>query len=771
MAIPYNPDWFGAAIPSGKRGSGMAKIKGTNGDDTLVGTADNDFINSLLGIDSVDGGAGYDVLTIDYGAVEGSVFPGNVKVNDDGTLSGGLSSGVFGAPNATGFENVERLVYTGSQDVDYITVDLGTLAFSAKRLAMDGGAGDDVLVLDAAQNASGLSFTAAENGLIGTNAGNFANWETFDIFLGAAKPNTVTTFAGDDRVTTRGIRDTIDLGAGEDTWSGAYGTRADSLKLIYSDANGARLSAGGKAIATVKNLEILDVDFGTGSNVASLLDGRGFLFAYEGSDDTLDYRTTARALTVTVAPHLYGGLTGTITEQVNPTPLNIGGFEYGTVKGGVGANSFTFDGSERRVEAYDTAWTFLGGRSAGDTLTLNLQAQIESIVGAGEDGVRTLTENDTSGTYLRWSSIESLTVRFGTGPNRIESGVAQNVVVYGGADLDTVDFENASAGATIDLGSTAGQGNVGGTFTLFSVEGFIGSQFNDILIDSAASNTVRGGGGDDRVYSSAASTAGEDVYSGETGTDLISYALATSAVTVSLGLMTLQQTGGGGADLLIGFEDLFGSKFADTLTGDDGANAIGGFEGDDRIEGLGGDDALDGGAGVNTVAYANASAGVTVSLATGTATGGAGSDTLVNFANVVGSAFADTLKGDANANVLTGGRGADTLTGGGGADTFVFGSKLDSPNSGYDSITDFTRTAGDRIDLRGIDAIEATPRFNDAFSYIGANAFSGAAGELRVVAARGGGWFVYGDTNGDKVADLTIHVDGAQPPLPADILL
>ena len=96
---------------------------------------------------------------------------------------------------------------------------------------------------------------------------------------------------------------------------------------------------------------------------------------------------------------------------------------------------------------------------------------------------------------------------------------------------------------------------------------------------------------------------------------------------------------------------------------------------------------------------------------------------------------------------------------------------LDSPNSGYDSITDFTRTAGDRIDLRGIDAIEATPRFNDAFSYIGANAFSGAAGELRVVAARGGGWFVYGDTNGDKVADLTIHVDGAQPPLSGDILL
>lgn len=749
----------------------MAKIKGTNGDDTLVGTSGDDIINSLLGIDSVDGGAGYDVLTIDYGAVAGSVFPGSVKVNGDGTLSGGISSGMFGAPNATAFENVERLVYTGSQDLDSITVDLGMLAFAAKRLAMDGGLGADTLVLDASQNAGGLSLLVAEDGLIDSNVGAFANWEAFDISLGSATPNTVTTGAGDDRVTTRGIRDTIDLGAGVDTWTGAYGNWTDDIRLTYSDANGARGAIGNKAFVTVKNLELLDFGFGTGSNVANLVDGAGFLFGYNSGDDTLNYRTTARAITATLAPHVYGGLTGTVSEQVNPSPLGIGGFERGTIRGGVGANSFTFDGSALRVDAYRTGWTFVGGRSAGDTLTLNLQAQIESIVGVDSDGQRTLTENDTSGTYLRWSGIETLVVRFGTGPNVIAAGVAQNVTVYGGGDLDTVDFQNASAGATIDLGSTAAQGNGDGVFTLFDVEGFRGSQHGDILIDSAASNVVHGGAGDDRVYSSAGSTAGEDIFNGESGTDLISYALATSAVTVSLAVTTLQTTGGGGADLLNGFENLFGSKFADALTGDDGANQIGGFDGDDLIEGLGGDDALDGGAGVNTVSYALAGAAVTVSLAAGTASGGAGSDTLANFGTVVGSGYADTLVGNTGANVLTGGRGADTLTGGLGADTFVLTGKLDSTGSAYDRITDWSRSDGDRIDLSRIDAVEATPRFNDAFHWIGSDAFSGAAGELREVAARGGGWFLYGDTNGDKAADVTIFVAGSTPVLPGDIVL
>ncbi|AGK56966.1 hypothetical protein HYPDE_26428 [Hyphomicrobium denitrificans 1NES1] len=76
-----------------------------------------------------------------------------------------------------------------------------------------------------------------------------------------------------------------------------------------------------------------------------------------------------------------------------------------------------------------------------------------------------------------------------------------------------------------------------------------------------------------------------------------------------------------------------------------------------------GNNVLDGGAGTDTASYATAMSGVMVSLGlTGAqATGGSGTDTLLNFENLTGSAYNDTLTGSAGvSNVLTGGAGNDT---------------------------------------------------------------------------------------------------------------
>ncbi|MFN7308834.1 MAG: calcium-binding protein, partial [Acetobacteraceae bacterium] len=63
--------------------------------------------------------------------------------------------------------------------------------------------------------------------------------------------------------------------------------------------------------------------------------------------------------------------------------------------------------------------------------------------------------------------------------------------------------------------------------------------------------------------------------------------------------------------------------------------------------------------------------GVTVSLATGRATGAAGSDTLSGIENVLSGAGNDSLLGDSLANVLDGGLGNDTLQGGLGDDSLL----------------------------------------------------------------------------------------------------
>jgi Ca2+-binding RTX toxin-like protein len=94
---------------------------------------------------------------------------------------------------------------------------------------------------------------------------------------------------------------------------------------------------------------------------------------------------------------------------------------------------------------------------------------------------------------------------------------------------------------------------------------------------------------------------------------------------------------------------------------------------------------------IDTVGYDDATAGVTVDLAAGTASG-SGSDVLVGFDNVRGSEHDDVLLGNDNANELVGFTGNDYLDGRGGDDLL---------RSGLDDDTLIGGTGDD--DLRGVD--------------------------------------------------------------------
>ncbi len=244
---------------------------------------------------------------------------------------------------------------------------------------------------------------------------------------------------------------------------------------------------------------------------------------------------------------------------------------------------------------------------------------------------------------------------------------------YGGISNNDTIHNNGTIAADIDMG--AGNDVFDGTGTIVGT--LFGGPGNDALTGTSGNDTIYGDlatpgsiDGDDTIHAGAGDDViigggGNDLIDGGAGNDTASYANAASGVTVSLAITAAQSTGGAGSDTISNVENLTGSAFADTLTGDAGNNVI---------TGGAGNDALDGGGGVNTASYAGAASGVTVSLAIATAqnTGGAGSDTLTNFQNLIGSAYADTLTGNAGDNVLTGGGGNDTLDGGPGSDTASF---------------------------------------------------------------------------------------------------
>ena len=116
-----------------------------------------------------------------------------------------------------------------------------------------------------------------------------------------------------------------------------------------------------------------------------------------------------------------------------------------------------------------------------------------------------------------------------------------------------------------------------------------------------------------------------------------------------------------------------------------------------------------------------------------------------------------------------GGPGQDTLAGQFGADTFVLNRvQYSPPVIGRDEISDFSPVEGDVVDLHAIDANVNTGA-NDAFTFIGAAAYSGTAGELRFTHNTNG--FVHGDVNGDGVDDFQLFLPGVTSMSAADFLL
>uniref|UniRef100_UPI0035B1B17A calcium-binding protein n=1 Tax=Rhizorhabdus sp. TaxID=1968843 RepID=UPI0035B1B17A len=191
-----------------------------------------------------------------------------------------------------------------------------------------------------------------------------------------------------------------------------------------------------------------------------------------------------------------------------------------------------------------------------------------------------------------------------------QDGVVKLIDGGAGTDRLEIDFYVSDA-VTVDLGNPAAvasiliDGAVRGTVvnveridigTGSGNDSIAGGELSDTLFGGNGNDTLRGGGGDDLMFGSVRIPSGsdDDLLDGGSGRDTVTYVHTGDRVSIDLNLQgQVQNNGlGAGSDILIGIENIQGSRYGDRLTGDDNANHIDGMDGSDLIDGRGGDDEL-----------------------------------------------------------------------------------------------------------------------------------------------------------------------------------
>ncbi|MDD1457457.1 calcium-binding protein, partial [Dolichospermum sp. ST_sed7] len=326
--------------------------------------------------------------------------------------------------------------------------------------------------------------------------------------------------------------------------------------------------------------------------------------------DTASYANASAAVTVNLAlttAQTGGEATGDVLLNIENllgsnfndtlsgnTGNNIldGGFGNDSLTGGTGNDIYIVDSVDDLVTETSTLATEI------DTV----QASVSYILNANVENLLLLGTGNINGTGN--SSNNAITGNSGNNINILNGGLGADTLTGGiGNDTYLVDntgdivTETSTLATEIDTVQASisyilnanvknllilGTGNINGT----------GNSLNNNITGNSGNNTLIGG-------------LGADTLNGATGIDTASYANAAAAVTVNLALTTAQTGGEATGDILLNIENLLGSNFNDTLSGNSGNNTLIGGLGADTLNGATGNDALTGGLGTDQFFFGN----------------------------------------------------------------------------------------------------------------------------------------------------------------------
>lgn len=562
------------------------------GDDLVTGGRDN----------TVDGGDGADVFEIHLGAALTNTYNGGDGVD---TLRHSSTSAVafdWALATASGNLRLVEVLETGQGNDTLLGDDADNVFRAGAGLnIVDGRGGSDTAdysketaqVTAQLNGASGawISVDGRERDYV-TNIENIGGGDAADSLAGDAGGNRLDGALGDDTLVGNGGADHLIGGGGNDRLIGGDGNdmlQGGTGQNLISGGLGDDTALFDQSFSEMLILASGEVDILTNSGSSDTIDGvEWFQFSDQllsktqliALSDITEYGTeSADNLEGTGAAELFYGLAG--NDWITPGGGND------TVNGGDGFDMVSF---------YNLPDT--DGRTNLDyRLAIDLTAGVAQSHDRSETIQLTNLERVTGTVFADFivGNANNNELR-GLGDYDWFVGSEGNDTIDGGTGRDMVSYVNSESGIALSIG-TGGFGGLAAGDVYRGVERATGSIYSDTFFGDAGENEFRGLGGYDTFIGSI---GGRERYDGGSGFDTVSYYASDAGVVASL-LLGYGSEGDAHLDLYTSIENLGGTSFADTLTGDHGRNNLRGLGGDDFIFGNGGIDRIHGGRGNDTI--------------------------------------------------------------------------------------------------------------------------------------------------------------------------
>lgn len=462
---------------------GISSINGGAGNDTITGSAQGDVINGGTGNDTLNGGDGDDRFTVaaqgGFDRFDGGTGSNRIEAAANNVLIGIASFTNIQEISAAGFSNVRIVTASGAGTFDFSAVALTDIA------EIIGGNGGQTIIGTAGDDT--ITGGANDDTLVG-GLGN-------DIINGGGGNNILSGGEGDDTF--------IVTGGGLNVYQGGNG-----YDVITAGKDNAVIVLGTNSIARIEEINAggfanVSISGTTGDDIVNI---SGLVIA-EGDFVSIDLGAGNDIFKGSkVADTINGGLGDDHILSGAGDDIISGGLGNDYLDGGAGSDTVHGNNGDDTIVA-GLGNDFLFGDAGNDIFLVSGPNGLDAFDGgAGIDIIKAASNNTKIG-------IASI-----TGIEIITADGFSNVSISGSPDPDSLDFTNIQ---------------------LIGIKSIIAGASGDTIIGSKGADTIIGLGGNDAL-------------SGGDGNDII---------TGGLGFDTL--TGGAGADI---FRDGVKNFAGDTIT-------------------------------------------------------------------------------------------------------------------------------------------------------------------------------------------------------------